>query len=67
MSIDTRKYAQDLYDLATHDNKLDLYHDELEKLNDYLNFNLAFYHFCLTIKKQSDIIRPIAKLITIHF
>ena len=40
MSIDTRKYAQDLYDLATHDNKLDLYHDELEKLNAGLNFDL---------------------------
>ena len=40
MSIDTRKYAQDLYDLAQHDDKLDLYRDELEKLNDALNFDL---------------------------
>ena len=40
MSIDTRKYAQDLYDLAVHDDKLKLYHDELEKLNDALNFDL---------------------------
>ena len=40
MSIDTRKYAQDLYDLAVHDEKLDLYHSELEKLNDALNFDL---------------------------
>ena len=40
MSIDTRKYAQDLYDLAVHDDKLELYHSELEKLNDALNFDL---------------------------
>ena len=40
MSIDTRKYAQDLYDLAVHDDKLELYISELERLNDYLNFNL---------------------------
>ena len=40
MSIDTRKYAQDLYDLAVHDDKLKLYHTELEKLNDALNFDL---------------------------
>lgn len=40
MSIDTRRYAQDLYELADHENKLELYHKELEKLNDYLNFNL---------------------------
>ena len=40
MSIDTRKYAQDLYDLAIHDNKLDLYITEIEKLNEALNFDL---------------------------
>ena len=40
MSIDTRKYAQDLYDLAVHDDKLSLYQSELERLNDALNFDL---------------------------
>ena len=39
MSIDTRKYAQDLYELAVHDDKLELYHSELEKLNNALNLD----------------------------
>ena len=39
MSIDTRKYAQDLYELAVHDDKLELYLKEIERLNDELNFN----------------------------
>ena len=37
MSIDTRKYAQELYDLAEHDGKLKLYASEIERLNDSLN------------------------------
>ena len=55
MSIDTRKYAQDLYDLAVHDNKLDLYRDEIEKLNDALNFNLELSnHFDSTNYTTGD-------------
>ena len=55
MSIDTRKYAQDLYELAIHDDKLELYHSELERLNDELNFNheLADY-FDSTNNSSSD-------------
>ncbi len=45
MSIDTRRYAQDLYDLAEHDKKLDLYIKELEKLNNHLNFDQDFADF----------------------
>ena len=39
MSIDTKKYAQDLYELAVHDDKLELYRAELERLNHELNIN----------------------------
>lgn len=45
MSIDTKKYAQELYDLADHEGKLDLYHSEIEKLNDALNFDKDLSEF----------------------
>ena len=45
MSITTRRYAYDLYNLAFQDDKLDLYFDTLNQVNERLNLDseLAAY------------------------
>ena len=54
MSIDTRKYAQELYDLAVHENKLDLYLNEIEKLNDALNVDSELSEYFNSSKYSSS-------------
>ena len=54
MSIDTRKYAQDLYDLASHDNKLDLYYKEIDKLNNACNLDLKLASYIDSTKYSTS-------------
>ena len=58
MSIDTRKFAADLYDLAFRENKLKSYIEELEKLNDFLNedkeLEIIFNSSELTVNDKKD-------------
>ena len=54
MSIDTRKYAQDLYDLASHDNKLDLYYREINRLNNACNLDLGLAQYIDSTKYSTS-------------
>lgn len=54
MSIDTKKYAQDLYELAVHDDKLELYHSEIERLNHELNINPELAEYFDSVNNSSS-------------
>ncbi len=45
MSLDTKRYAQDLYNVADQENSVDLYFETLKKINETLNFNSALYSY----------------------
>jgi len=45
MSLDTRRYAQDLYNLAKEQNNVEKYYSELKALNDAINFDYKLQEF----------------------
>jgi len=45
MSLDTRRYAQDLYNLAKEQNDVEKYFSELQKLNEAINFDVKLQDY----------------------